>query len=253
MGRSCIERDFCRRWLIQLSCSSMWTPMSLAMAITTSLVFSSAVSGTPWRRTFSRRLYWTSRSSSNGCDCKAERGSPTSFVKRSFSAAMLESGGQHSFDGGRDCCLDGPLKQRFHLSHDCLHDVVDSNAGCRDVGRICSDCPLRRTPRRSHSLPCLSWLPQVRLSHNLCLSSETRRDRLGDRLAQRRLCHFPKDTSVKSEQTFGRMSDNNRKSGKHEYSVQISRFHSSHCSSVYTIMNWDIVRVSMTLFDMSTN
>ena len=91
IGRSCTERDFCRRWLTQMSCSSIRTPMSLAMAITTSLVFSSAVSGTPCSRTFSRRLYWASRPSSNACDCRAERRWPTSFVKRSFSAAMLAS------------------------------------------------------------------------------------------------------------------------------------------------------------------
>ena len=90
-GRSCIERDFCRRWLIQLSCSLMWTPMSLAMAITTSLVFSSAVSGTPCKRTFSRRLYWASQPSSKACDCRAERRWPISLDRRSFSAAMLAS------------------------------------------------------------------------------------------------------------------------------------------------------------------
>ena len=56
IGRSCIERDFCRRWLTQMSCLSIRTPMSLARAITTSLVFSSAVSGTPCSRTFSRRM-----------------------------------------------------------------------------------------------------------------------------------------------------------------------------------------------------
>ena len=81
---------------------------------------------------------------------------------------------QHSFNGGRDCCLDRLLKQRLHLRHDCLHDV--GNAGCRDVGRICSDCPLRCTctcRRRFRSLPCLPWLQQVGLGHNRCLSSDT--------------------------------------------------------------------------------
>ena len=53
---------------------------------------------------------------------------------------------QHSFNGGRDCCLDRPLKQMIHLRHHCLHDV--NNAGCRDVGRICCYCPLRCTGTR---------------------------------------------------------------------------------------------------------
>ena len=91
IGRSCIDRDFCRRWLMQISCSLMCTHMSLVRAITTSLVFSSAVSGTPCKRTFSRRLYWASRSSSNACDCRTENRWPTSFDRRSFSTSMLAS------------------------------------------------------------------------------------------------------------------------------------------------------------------
>ena len=79
------------RFLQAVADTSMWTPMSLAMAITTSLVFSPAVSGTPCRSTFSRRLYCARRSSSNACDCRAERRWPTSLVRRSFSAAMLAS------------------------------------------------------------------------------------------------------------------------------------------------------------------
>ena len=50
MGRSFIVRDFGRRWLTLISLLEMSTPMSCAMPITTSSVFSSAVSGTPCSR-----------------------------------------------------------------------------------------------------------------------------------------------------------------------------------------------------------
>ena len=146
MGRSFIERDFCRRWLIQMSRSSMWTPMSLAMAITTPLVFSSAVSGTSCRRTFSRRLYWARRSSSNACDCRAERRWPTSLVRRSFSAAMLAS------SWGRIASMAVATAALMVLSNRGVISTITALTMSRTTtpvvemgGRICSGSPLRRS------------------------------------------------------------------------------------------------------------
>ena len=53
------------------------------------------------------------------------------FVFGGYASLQL---GQHSFDGGRDCRLDGPLKQRGHLHHNRLDDVMDGNTGRRDGG-----------------------------------------------------------------------------------------------------------------------